>query len=60
MNNQFISCDWGTSNFRIRLVSLPYLDIIAEENSDKGVGELAKVWRAKGESTEEARFRFNM
>jgi 2-dehydro-3-deoxygalactonokinase len=60
MSNQFISCDWGTSNFRLRLVSLPELDVLAEESSDQGVGELAKAWRAKGEGTEDARFTFYM
>ena len=58
MQNHFLSCDWGTSNFRLRLVSLADLHVVDEVSSDKGVGELAKTWRAKDEKSEEERVRF--
>lgn len=33
----FISCDWGTSNFRLRLVDRHSLRILAERRTDQGV-----------------------
>ncbi len=33
----FISCDWGTSNFRLRLVKTETLTVISEHISNKGV-----------------------
>ncbi|WP_047244901.1 2-dehydro-3-deoxygalactonokinase [Maribacter thermophilus] len=37
MNTKFVSCDWGTSNFRIRLVDLDNLAILKELKSEDGV-----------------------
>ncbi|PWJ41793.1 2-dehydro-3-deoxygalactonokinase [Sediminitomix flava] len=34
---QFISCDWGTSNFRLRLVDTESLEVLQEHSTDKGV-----------------------
>ncbi|NIJ45318.1 2-dehydro-3-deoxygalactonokinase [Wenyingzhuangia heitensis] len=36
----FISCDWGTSNFRLRLVNTSNLEVIAEHTTDVGVKKL--------------------
>ncbi|GJM29822.1 MAG: 2-dehydro-3-deoxygalactonokinase [Cyclobacteriaceae bacterium] len=33
----FISCDWGTSNFRLRLVKTSSLEILHEHRTDHGV-----------------------
>ena len=33
----FISCDWGTSAFRLRLVEYPSLAILAGISSDEGI-----------------------
>jgi len=33
----FISCDWGTSAFRLRLVEYPSLNILAGISSDQGI-----------------------
>lgn len=33
----FISCDWGTSNFRLRLVETHSLEIIEELKTDQGI-----------------------
>ncbi len=41
MNGAFLSCDWGTSQFRLRWVELPQARVIAEINTDQGVGRLA-------------------
>jgi 2-dehydro-3-deoxygalactonokinase len=37
---RFISCDWGTSRFRLRLVHKDPLRIIAEHTTDEGVQNL--------------------
>ncbi|MGY3791209.1 2-dehydro-3-deoxygalactonokinase [Aquimarina sp. 433] len=37
---QFVSCDWGTSNFRIRLVDSEDLAIIQEHKTNLGVSKL--------------------
>lgn len=37
---QFISCDWGTSNFRVRLIDTETLDIISEHKTEVGVKKL--------------------
>ncbi|MBU2899793.1 2-dehydro-3-deoxygalactonokinase [Maribacter dokdonensis] len=33
----FISCDWGTSNFRLRLVETKTLNVLVEHKTDQGV-----------------------
>ncbi|MDO6473365.1 2-dehydro-3-deoxygalactonokinase [Maribacter sp. 1_MG-2023] len=33
----FISCDWGTSNFRLRLVETETLNVLVEHKTDQGV-----------------------
>jgi 2-dehydro-3-deoxygalactonokinase len=36
----FISCDWGTTNFRLRLVETNTLRVIEEVNSGMGIKAL--------------------
>ncbi len=36
----FISVDWGTTNFRLRLVEIPTLNILEERTSPHGVKHL--------------------
>lgn len=48
----FYSCDWGTSSFRLRLVSWPWLAVLAEVRTDEGVRQVAA--NCQGCSTEEA------
>lgn len=36
----FISCDWGTTNFRLRVVKTDTLQVIAEQSSDQGIKSL--------------------
>ncbi len=38
---RFISCDWGTSRFRLRLIDGESLRIVAEHTTDEGVQSLA-------------------
>lgn len=58
MNNEFLSCDWGTSNFRIRLVSIPDLQIVAEESSEKGISETFIAWEKTSEQDEQKKLLF--
>ena len=53
----FFSCDWGTSSLRLRIVSLPAFEIIAEENSDEGIAPVFHLWKEQNEP-EEKRFDF--
>lgn len=46
--DRFLSCDWGTSSLRLRLVQTADLKVIAEERSDKGIAETFKSWQLQG------------
>jgi 2-dehydro-3-deoxygalactonokinase len=53
MKQLFISCDWGTSSFRIRLVNAATHSVLAEMNSDDGILKTHTAWaqqRAAAES----------
>ena len=41
----FLSCDWGTSAFRLRLVERATLKILAEESSKEGNATTADQWQ---------------
>lgn len=43
--NYFLSCDWGTSSFRLRLVETGSLHIIAEERSGAGIAGTYQQWQ---------------
>ena len=55
--DKFLSCDWGTSSFRLRLVSTPTLQILAEKRSDDGIAATFNIWKEKKEG-EEGRLNF--
>jgi 2-dehydro-3-deoxygalactonokinase len=55
--DKFLSCDWGTSSFRIRLVSLPGLNVLAEENSGEGIASTFNLWK-ESNSVEENKLAF--
>lgn len=44
---QFISCDWGTSRLRLRLIELPQRRILAEHATDEGIQHLARIHPAQ-------------
>ena len=50
MPAQFLSCDWGTSSFRLRLASTITNEVIAEIKASTGVKELFERGRATGDS----------
>ncbi|MET0242493.1 MAG: 2-dehydro-3-deoxygalactonokinase [Flavitalea sp.] len=51
--SKIISCDWGTSNLRLRLVELPALKIIATVTSSLGIAETHNQWKQRGGEREQ-------
>ena len=49
----FLSCDWGTSAFRLRLVERATLKILAEESSKEGNAATAARWQQAGQPPEQ-------
>lgn len=49
MSPKFISCDWGTSNLRIRLVDVNSLAILKELKSDDGIKFLYQKFTAQNQ-----------
>ena len=43
-----LSCDWGTSSFRLRLVEVTTRRVIAESRGDQGVAATFAAWQAAG------------
>lgn len=57
INSLFLSCDWGTSSFRLRLVEGSTLRILAEENNSNGIASVNELWNQSGrEETQRLRF----
>ncbi len=48
----FISCDWGTSNFRLRVVETDSLEVLAEHKTDQGVKTLYEKYLVQPESSQ--------
>lgn len=42
MVQSFLSCDWGTSHFRLRLIDISTLEIQAEIHTEEGVSHIAQ------------------
>ncbi|MDO7853274.1 2-dehydro-3-deoxygalactonokinase [Hymenobacter convexus] len=49
----FLSCDWGTSSFRLRLVERETLKVLAEESSKEGNAATAELWQQAGQPPEQ-------
>ncbi|MDW7692170.1 2-dehydro-3-deoxygalactonokinase [Flammeovirgaceae bacterium SG7u.111] len=47
--NFFISCDWGTSNFRLRVVETNSLKVLAEHKTNQGVKALFEAFQKQKE-----------
>ena len=41
----FLSCDWGTSAFRLRLVRMQDLQVLGELKTDQGIASVYAAWR---------------
>jgi len=52
MMEKFLSCDWGTSSFRLMLVEIAGAKIIARENSDHGIAKVFELWKQSGEAAD--------
>lgn len=48
----FLSCDWGTTSFRLRLVEFGSLKVIAEESSKEGIGATVALWQKAAQPSE--------
>jgi 2-dehydro-3-deoxygalactonokinase len=44
----FISCDWGTSSFRLRLIETGTKNILAESRSGQGIAAVYTLWKEAG------------
>ncbi len=44
MADYFLSCDWGTSSFRLKLIAIPSLQILGEESSNTGIAAVFNDW----------------
>ena len=55
--SRFLSCDWGTSSFRLRLVDTADFSILAEKESKEGNASTFEKWNESGRPDEE-RFPF--
>jgi len=53
MSKQFLSCDWGTSSFRLRLIDSISSEQVEESRSDEGVAKIYSKWLQKNTTDEE-------
>ncbi|MCK0133841.1 2-dehydro-3-deoxygalactonokinase [Arenibacter sp. S6351L] len=53
---KFISCDWGTSNFRLRLVDSHSLKVLSEIRTDLGIKKCYQLFTAQSERSQESFF----
>jgi 2-dehydro-3-deoxygalactonokinase len=56
MSTLFLSCDWGTSSFRLRLIDTATLQAKAESISDEGVANVFEEWQQRGDKSERLHF----
>lgn len=57
MEKYLLSCDWGTTSFRLRLVDRTDNAMIGEVISQNGIGNTYNLWKAAGEIPRENYFR---
>lgn len=48
----FLSCDWGTTSFRLRLISTADLSVVAEQNHNQGIAATYARWQQEGTDRE--------
>lgn len=56
--DKFLSCDWGTSSFRLRLVEAPALTTIAAVRAGSGIAATWQAWQSAGLQAPTERWRF--
>ena len=52
----FLSCDWGTSSFRLRLVEVDSLKVLAEVRGDEGIASTYQAWLEVKDSVDRQEF----
>ncbi len=50
---KFISCDWGTSALRLRLVDTDNISVLAEVVSSRGISGTFDLWKQSGKQESE-------
>ena len=53
MMNKILSCDWGTTSFRLRLIDVDNVKVLHEIKSVDGVNALHNEWLATKKSEKE-------
>ncbi|WP_405398675.1 2-dehydro-3-deoxygalactonokinase [Maribacter sp. Asnod2-G09] len=53
---KFISCDWGTSNFRLSLVDFHSLKVMSEIKTDLGIKKCYQLFKLQSERSQQAFF----
>lgn len=53
----FISCDWGTTNFRLRVVHTQSLEVIEEHATDQGVKSVYSRYKSQKELNQKGFYR---
>jgi len=48
----FLSCDWGTSSFRLKLIEANSFRIIASETSSQGIAQTFEFWKQSNQEEE--------
>ena len=46
--HKIFSCDWGTSNFRLRLIDAETSEVIDEISSAEGISTVFNLWSGSG------------
>ena len=55
--DKFLSCDWGTTSFRLRLINKADCKVIVEEKNDQGIAKTYELWKqSKREEVERLPF----
>ncbi len=57
--NKLISCDWGSSNFRLRLIEINTRQVLSEINSNQGILALYDDWQHNNSTTDKFTFYSN-
>ncbi|MEO8405774.1 MAG: 2-dehydro-3-deoxygalactonokinase [Chitinophagaceae bacterium] len=47
---QFLSCDWGTSSFRLRLTDVKNNSVLTEIKTSDGIADIFQSWKQRNES----------
>ena len=44
---KFISCDWGTSALRLRIIDIDKMSVLAEAVSAQGISGTFELWKQR-------------